>query len=49
MENSRRVLELIYDYGLKCTVSKCDFLLRRVEILGHIIEDGRLYVKTNKL
>ncbi len=49
LQNSRRVLELIYNDGLKCSGLKCEFLLRRVEVLGHIIEDGKLYAKTNKL
>ena len=49
LQNSRRVLELIYNDGLKCSGLKCEFLLRRVEVLGQIIEDGKLYAKTNKL
>lgn len=49
VENSRRVLELIYNDGLKCGGAKCEFLLSRVEVLGHIIENGKLYAKTNKL
>lgn len=49
LKNSKRVLKLIYDDGLKCNGAKCEFLLRKVEILGHIIEDGKLYAKTKKL
>ncbi len=49
LDNTRRVLELIYDDNLKCSGSKCEFLLRRVEVLGHIIHDGKLYAKADKL
>lgn len=28
---------------------KCEFLLRTVEILGHVISDGCLYAKCDKL
>jgi hypothetical protein len=37
MERTKRVLERIYSDNLKCSSSKCEFLLRRVEVLGHVI------------
>ena len=46
---TRRVLELIFDDGLKCGGTKCEFLLRRVEVLGHVIKVGKLYAKVDKL
>jgi predicted RNase H-like HicB family nuclease len=49
IDNTRRVLELIYEDNLKCNALKCEFLLRRVEILGHVIEDGKLFAKVDKL
>lgn len=49
LQNSKYVLELIYDDGLKCSNLKLEFLLCRFEVLDHIIEDGKLYAKTSKL
>ena len=49
LESTSRVLELIYDGNLKCSGSKCEFLFHRVEVLGHIIHDGKLYAKVDKL
>ena len=49
LQNTRRVLELIYKDNLKVSGVKCEFLLDRVEILGHVIENGRLYATVNKL
>ena len=49
LDNTRRVLELIFEDGLKCSGTKCEFLLRRVEVLGHVINDGKLFAKVDKL
>ncbi len=40
--NTKKVLELIYADNLKMGAAKCEFLTERVEVLGHIIEDGCL-------
>ena len=48
LDNYRRILELMYDDGLKCNGLKCDFL-HRVEVLGHIIEHGKISPKAIKV
>ena len=40
LDNTRSVMELIYDDNLKLGGLKCEVLLERVEILGHIVQDG---------
>ncbi len=42
-------MELIFADNLKFGGLKCEFLLERVEVLGHIVEDGKLYAKVDKL
>ncbi|KAK9692728.1 RNase H-like domain found in reverse transcriptase [Popillia japonica] len=36
------VLERSRDYGLEINMKKCRFLQKRVEFLGHVIENGRI-------
>lgn len=47
--NTRQVVALIYGDGLKLGCLKCEFLLRTVDVLGHIISGGCLYAKCDKL
>ena len=49
LDNTRAVMELIYKDNLKLGGLKCEFLLERVEVLGHIVEDGKLFAKCDKL
>lgn len=49
LQNTRKVLELIYNDNLKLGGPKCEFLLKSVEVLGHVIRDGKLFPKTDKL
>ncbi len=49
IERTRRVLDRIFEDGLKFGGSKCEFLMTRVEVLGYIIDKGRLYAKCDKL
>lgn len=37
LERTQRVLERIFGDNLKCSSTKCEFLLRKVEVLGHVI------------
>lgn len=36
----KQVLEMASDYGLRINWRKCNLLVRRVEYLGHIVEEG---------
>lgn len=49
LANCKSVLEKLYLDDLKCNALKYEFLMRKVEVLGHIVENGKLYAKTNKL
>ena len=49
LDNTRAVMELVFADNLKFGGLKCEFLLERVEVLGHIVEDGKLYAKVDKL
>ena len=35
--------------GLKLSGLKSEFILTKLEILGHVVEDGKLWPKTDKL
>ena len=47
--NTKDVIDLIYKDNLKLGCLKCEFLLKSVEILGHIVANGTLYPKTTKV
>jgi hypothetical protein len=49
IENTQIVIELIFADNLKLGGLKCEYLLTRVDILGHTISDGCLYAKSDKL
>lgn len=42
------VLQVAREYGLEINVKKCQFLKRRIEFLGHIIEEGNVYPSAEK-
>lgn len=42
------VLERAREYGLKINKKKCQLLKRRVELLGHVVENGKLYASPDK-
>ncbi|GFX43922.1 retrovirus-related Pol polyprotein from transposon 297 [Trichonephila clavipes] len=42
------VLQVAYDYGLEINFKKCQFLRNKIEFLGHIIENGRLFPSPSK-
>ena len=47
--NTREVLDLIYSDNLKLGLLKCEFVIDKVEVLGHIVSRGTLYPKTDKV
>lgn len=49
LKNCRLVCERIFADGLKLGGLKCEFLVRRTDVLGHTIEAGKLYPKVDKL
>lgn len=49
LRNCRLVCERIFADGLKLAGLKCEFLVRRTDVLGHTIEAGKLYPKVDKL
>ena len=49
IKNTKEVIELIYNDNLKLGCSKCEFLVQKVEILGHVVEDGQLKPKVDKV
>ncbi|GFX59435.1 retrovirus-related Pol polyprotein from transposon 17.6 [Trichonephila clavipes] len=42
LEKLREVLEVASKYGLEMKFKKCQFLRRKVEFLGHVIENGTI-------
>lgn len=42
------VLERAGEYGLEINKKKCQLLMRRVEFLGHVIENGKIYPSLDK-
>lgn len=48
LERLKTVLSIASEYGLEVNFKKCEFLHRRVEFLGHIIEEGRIHPSPDK-
>ncbi|GFU12944.1 retrovirus-related Pol polyprotein from transposon 297 [Trichonephila clavipes] len=48
LEYLKIVLEVACDYGLEINFKKCQFLHNTIEFLGHIIENGRLFIFPSK-
>ena len=38
--NNKEVIDLIYQDNLKLGCLKCEFMLRSVEVLGHLVSNG---------
>jgi len=49
IKNLKIVLKIASEAGLDVNWKKCRFLQTRIEFLGHIIEDGRIYPSTRKI
>ncbi|GFW59161.1 retrovirus-related Pol polyprotein from transposon 17.6 [Trichonephila clavipes] len=48
LEYLKIVLQVACDYGLEINFKKCQFLHNKIEFLGHIIENGRLFPSPSK-
>ncbi|GFY45521.1 retrovirus-related Pol polyprotein from transposon 297 [Trichonephila inaurata madagascariensis] len=44
----KKVLKVSSDYGLEINFGKCQFLHRKIEFLGHIIENNKLFPSPSK-
>lgn len=47
--NLKEVIKACEDYGLELNFKKCSFLKTRVEFLGHIIENGKVFPSASKV
>jgi len=45
----KRVLQVASDYGLDINKSKCQLLQFRIEYLGHVVENGKIYPSPDKV
>ncbi|GBM45619.1 Retrovirus-related Pol polyprotein from transposon 297, partial [Araneus ventricosus] len=48
IERVERVLSIASEYGLEINFNKSHFLKKRIEILGHVVEDGKIFPSTLK-
>ncbi|GFX62922.1 retrovirus-related Pol polyprotein from transposon 297 [Trichonephila clavipes] len=48
LRDSKKVLQVSSDYGLEINFDKCQFLHRKIEFLGHIIENNKLFPSPSK-
>ncbi|GBN55599.1 Retrovirus-related Pol polyprotein from transposon 297 [Araneus ventricosus] len=48
IERVERVLSIASEYGLEINFDKSHFLKKRIEFLGHVIEDGKIFPSTLK-
>lgn len=49
IERTFEVLNKLFDDGLKVGGLKCEFMLTSTEVLGHVISNGKLYAKVDKI
>lgn len=49
IERLKAVLEVASEFGLEINFHKCQFLYRKIEFLGHVISDGKLYPSPSKI
>ena len=49
LQNVKTVVELLRSKGLLCNGEKCCLLTTKIELLGHIIERGRIRPQASKL
>ncbi|GFY56638.1 retrovirus-related Pol polyprotein from transposon 297 [Trichonephila inaurata madagascariensis] len=48
IDRLKKVLKVSSDYGLEINFGKCQFLHRKIEFLGHIIENNKLFPSPSK-
>ncbi|GBM10825.1 Retrovirus-related Pol polyprotein from transposon 297 [Araneus ventricosus] len=48
IEIVERVLSIASEYGLEINFNKSHFLKKRIEFLGHVVEDGKIFLSTLK-
>ncbi|GBN63771.1 Retrovirus-related Pol polyprotein from transposon 297 [Araneus ventricosus] len=48
IERMERVLSIASEYGLEINFNKSHFLKKRIEFLGHVVEDGKIFPSTLK-
>ncbi|GFT44970.1 retrovirus-related Pol polyprotein from transposon 297 [Trichonephila clavipes] len=48
IDKLKKVLQVSSDYGLEINFDKCQFLHRKIEFLGHIIENNKLFPSPSK-
>ncbi|GFW51374.1 retrovirus-related Pol polyprotein from transposon 297 [Trichonephila clavipes] len=48
IDRLKKVLKVSSDYGLEINFDKCQFLHRKIEFLGHIIENNKLFPSPSK-
>ncbi|GFW21291.1 retrovirus-related Pol polyprotein from transposon 297 [Trichonephila clavipes] len=48
IERLKKVLQVSSDYELEINFHKCQFLHRKIEFLGHIIENNKLFPSPSK-
>lgn len=48
IERLRRVLNVASEYGLEINFRKSQFLKKRIDFLGHIVEEGKIFPSTLK-
>lgn len=49
LERLASVFSIASSYGLEINFSKCSFLTRKIEFLGHVIENGKMYPSPQKI
>ena len=49
VERLALVLNTASEYGLELNLKKCKFLKRRIEYLGHVVENGKVYPSSTKV
>ncbi|GBN32456.1 Retrovirus-related Pol polyprotein from transposon 17.6 [Araneus ventricosus] len=48
LEKLKRVLKVASEYGLEINFKKCQFLKRKIEFLGYVIEEGTIRPSSSK-
>ena len=49
LDRVEQVVQALAEEGLKLSGLKSEFILTKMEILGHVVEDGKLFPKIDKL
>lgn len=49
MHRLKLVFEVAREYGLEIKFQKCQFLKKRIEFLGHVVEDGKIFPSPRKV